>query len=137
MLYSKKNREELESLKKLISLYNQLKAVRLQGKLGKENFHEDMKKVFEAITDILKDIFYDITEKITKTSNKNNIALDNINDKVLESMNEKSIIATNLNSSLVFLFEPENTSQPKLMKDHSSNEMNVFFCKWSYTSYSI
>ena len=54
MLYSIKHREDLESLKKLVSLQNQVKAVRLQYKLGKQKFHEDMKKVFETVTDSIK-----------------------------------------------------------------------------------
>ena len=44
MLYSNKNTEDLENLEELASLQNQVKAVRLQNKLGKQNFHEDMKK---------------------------------------------------------------------------------------------
>ena len=44
MLYSIKNIEELEKLNELVSLQNQLKVDRLQGMLGKQNFHEDMKK---------------------------------------------------------------------------------------------
>ena len=46
MLYSIKDREDLENLSELASLENQVKVVRLQDKLGKQNFHEDMKKVF-------------------------------------------------------------------------------------------
>ena len=50
MLYSIKDREELENLNEIASLHDQVKAVRLQDKLGKQNFHEDMKKVFEPVT---------------------------------------------------------------------------------------
>ena len=50
MSYSTKNREVIEKLNELISLQNQVKAVRLQDKLGKRNFHEGMKKVFEPVT---------------------------------------------------------------------------------------
>ena len=44
MLYSIKDREDLENLEELVSLENQVKVVKLQDKLGKQNFHEDMKK---------------------------------------------------------------------------------------------
>ena len=54
-MYSIKNVDGLENIIKLVSLNNQLKAVRLQDKLGKQSFHEDMKKVFEPVTDIIKD----------------------------------------------------------------------------------
>ena len=45
MLYPIKNIEDLKDLRDLVSLKDQVKAVRLQDKLGKQNFHEDMKKV--------------------------------------------------------------------------------------------
>ena len=44
MLYSIKNVDDLESLEELVSLESQVKAVILQNRLGKQNFHEDMKK---------------------------------------------------------------------------------------------
>ena len=50
MLYSIKNCDDLEKLNKLISLQGQVKALGLQDRLGKQNFHEDMKKVFEPVT---------------------------------------------------------------------------------------
>ena len=43
MLFPIKNREDLENLEELVSLENQVKAVKLQDKLGEQNFHEDMK----------------------------------------------------------------------------------------------
>ena len=49
MLYSIKDREDLENLEELVSLENQVKYLRLQDKLGQQNFHEDMKKLFEPI----------------------------------------------------------------------------------------
>ena len=44
MLYSIKDREGLENLEELVSLQDQVKVVKLQDKLGKQNFYEDMKK---------------------------------------------------------------------------------------------
>ena len=52
MLYAIK--EDLEKLDELVSLQNQVKYLRIQGKLGKQNFHENMKKVFEPVTILLK-----------------------------------------------------------------------------------
>ena len=46
MLFPIKDRENLENLNELVSLQNQVKAVRLQDKLGKQNFHEDMENSF-------------------------------------------------------------------------------------------
>ena len=44
MLYAIKDREDLEKLEDLVSLQNQVKVVKLQDKLGEQNFHEDVKK---------------------------------------------------------------------------------------------
>ena len=44
MLYSIKDREDLEKINELVSLENQVKAVKLQDKLGKQNFHENFEK---------------------------------------------------------------------------------------------
>ena len=44
MLFPIKDREDLEKLNELVSLQDQVKVVRLQDKLGKQNFHKDMKK---------------------------------------------------------------------------------------------
>ena len=55
MLYSIKDREDLEKLEELASLQNQVKVVRLQDKLGKQNFQEDMEKVFEPVTNTIED----------------------------------------------------------------------------------
>ena len=104
MLFAINNREDLENINELASLQDEVKAVRLQDKLGKQNFHEDMKKVFEPITKSLESTSQDITKTIPETSIKNNKAISNLNAKALELMNDKGIIAPNLASSLVNLF---------------------------------
>ena len=62
MLYSSKDRADLENLEELVSLENQVKSVRLQDELGKQNFHEDMKEVFEPVTKSLENTSQDITK---------------------------------------------------------------------------
>ena len=121
MLFPIKDREDLEKLKELATLQNQVKAVRLQDKLGKQNFHDDMAKVFEPLTDTLKKT----SENITKTIN-NNKAIENLNEKILELMDDNGMIAPYLASSLVNLFKPENKSQFRLKKDLNSTKMNDF-----------
>ena len=68
MLYSIKGRDYLEKKEELVSLENQVKAVRLQDKLGKQNFHENMKKVFEPVTESLENTFQGIGKTITEAS---------------------------------------------------------------------
>ena len=124
MLYSIKNREDLEKLEDLVSLQNQVKVVRLQDKLGEQNFHEDMKKVFEPVTKSIENTSQDITKTITETSLKNNEAIENLNNKLLKIMNDRGILATYLMSPLSKITNPENTTQFKLIKDSTSNRVN-------------
>ena len=64
MLFPIKDRKDLEKLNDLSSLQDQVKVVRLQDKLGKQNFHKDMKKVFEPMTDTIKNTSKNITLKL-------------------------------------------------------------------------
>ena len=49
-----KHREDIQNLNELISLESQVKAVRLQDRLGKQKFHEDMKKYLNLSLNLLK-----------------------------------------------------------------------------------
>ena len=124
MLFAIKNVDDLEKLNELASLQDQVKAVRLQDKLGKQNFHEDMKKVFEPVTKTIKDVSEDITKTMMKTSKENNLALENLNNKLLEIMNDRGILASYSMSPLSKITNPENTSHFRLVKDSSSNRVN-------------
>ena len=44
MSYSIKNGEDLENLNELVSLNKEVDELRLQDKVGKQNFHENIKK---------------------------------------------------------------------------------------------
>ena len=129
MLFSIKNVEDLEPLNELFSLESQVKAVRLQDKLGKQNFHEDMKKVFEPVNKSIKDISVEVTETMTENSKKNNKAKENLNYKRLEIMNDRGILASCLMSFLSKINNPEDTGQFKLVKDPSSNRVNGLLIK--------
>ena len=129
MLYSIKDREDIKNLEELVSLESQVKAVKSQDKLGKQNFHEDMKKVFEPITKSLENNIQDITKTETETSIKNNQATENLNNKLLKIMNDRGILATYLMSPLSKITNPENSSQFKLVKDHNSNRVNDLLTK--------
>ena len=108
----------------MVSLQNQVKVVKLQNKLGEQNFHEDMKKVFEPVTKSIENTSQSITKTITETSLKNNQAIENIKNNLLEIMNDRGILASYLMSPLSKITNPENTSQFKLVKDTSSNRVN-------------
>ena len=122
MLFPIRNREDLEKLNEAVSLQNQVKVVRLQDKLGEQNFHEDMTKVFEPLTDTLKKTSENITKTITENSINNNKAIENLNEKVLESMNDKILI----DSSLIEVIKSDNKGQFRLTKDPNSTKTNDF-----------
>ena len=129
MLYSIKDREDLENLNELTSLQDQLEAIRLQDKLGKQNFHENMKKVFEPVTKSLENTSEKLTKAITESSKENNLALENLNNKLLEIMNDRGILASYLMSPLSKITNPENSTQFKLVKDPNSNRVNDLLLK--------
>ena len=122
MMFPIRNVEDLQNLNEAVSLENQVKVVRLQDKLGKQNFHEDMTKVFEPITDTLKKTSENITKTITENSINNNKAIENLNEKVLESMNDKGLI----DSSLIEVIKSDNKGQFRLTKDPNSTKPNDF-----------
>ena len=124
MLFPIRNVEDLKNLNELVSLQDQVKVVKLQDKLGEQNFHEDIKKVFEPVTKSLENTSENLTKAITETSIKNNLAIENMNNILLEIMNDRGILATYLMSPLSRITNPENASQFKLVKDPSSNRVN-------------
>ena len=110
MLYSIKDREDLKNLEELVSLENQVKVVELQDKLGKKNFHENLKNVFEPVTKSLENT----SENLTKA----------INNNLLEIMNDRGILATYLMSPLSRITNPDNATQFRLVKGSSSNRVS-------------
>ena len=122
MLFPIRNIEDLQNLKEAVSLQNDVKVVRLQDKLGKQNFHEDLKEVFEPMTNAIKNTSENITKTITEASINNNKAIENLNEKVLESMNDKGLI----DSSLIEVIKSDNKGQFRLTKDPNSTKPNDF-----------
>ena len=112
-MYSIKNREVLENLNELVPLQSQVKAVRIQDKLGKQNFHEDMKKILEAVTKSIKDVSEEVTKTMTENYIKNNQALENLNNKLLEIIKDWGILASYLMSALSKITLLESSSQFK------------------------
>ena len=126
MLFPINNREDLQNLNELVSLRNQVNEVRLQDKLGEQNYHEDSKKIFKPMTEAIKSTSENITKTLTENSINNNKAIENLNEKILELMDEKGMIAPYLVSSLSNVFNLENKSQYRLRKDPNSTKINDF-----------
>ena len=91
MLYSIENREDLEKLEELDSLKNQVEKVQLHDKLGKQNSQDNIKKVFEPLSETIKNTSE--TKTLMLISEENNQAIENICDKHLEILNGRGIIA--------------------------------------------
>ena len=120
MLFPNKNREDLEKLNELVSLQNQVKTVRLQDKLGKQNFREDLQEVYEPVTKTNKNVSENISKTLTESSINNNKAIENLNEKVLESMNDKGLI----DSSILEVIKSDNKGQFTLIKDPNTTKPN-------------
>ena len=123
---SNQNREDLENLNELASLQDQVNEIRLQDKLGEQNYHRNRNKLLEPMADAIKNTSEKITKTLTENSIKNNKATESLNEKILELMNDKGMIAPYLASSLVNFFKPGNKSQFKFKKDLKSTKMNDF-----------
>ena len=93
--------------------------MRLQDEFGKQNFNEDMKKIFQPVTKSFKDVSEEKTKTITETSNYNNKALENLNNKLLKIMNDRGVLATYLMSLPSKITNPEKNTQFKLPTDHN------------------
>ena len=116
MMFPIRNVEDLQKLNEAVSSQNQVQKVQLQDKLGDQNYHEDAKKLFKPMTDVMKNTSENITKTLTENSINNNKAIENLNEKIPELMNDKGMISPYLASSLVNLFKPENKSQFRLKK---------------------
>ena len=123
-MYAIKNNDDLENINELVSLQSQVKAVRLQDKLGTQNFQEDVKKVFKPVTKTLENTSQVITKTITETSSNNNKAIENLNNKLLEILSDRSILAGYWMSPLSKITKLETSRQFKLVNDSSSKRVN-------------
>ena len=124
-----KRQKRFRKIRRLGFITKSSKVVKLQDKLGEQNFHEDMKKVFEPVTKSLQNISENITNAVTDSSIKNNQAIENVNNKLLETMNDRGILATYLMSPSSRITNPEKSSQFKLVKDPNSNRVNDLLMK--------
>ena len=124
MLHSIKNIEDLEDLNELVTLQDQVEAVKLQDKLGKQNYHQKSENLFEPVTKSKKDASEEVTKTITETSVNNNKAIENLNNELLEITTDRGIIASYLLSPLAKITNPENSTQFKIVKVSSSNRVN-------------
>ena len=78
-------RDDLEKINELVSLQKQVKSLRVQDTLGKQNFQEDMKKVFETVAEIAKsfnDVSKDIAQTMMESSKECFKATSDLNKKV-------------------------------------------------------
>ena len=71
MLYSITNTDDWEDLNQLASLQNQVIDLRLQDNLGKQNFHDEVKNVFQPVTKTSNETAIAITESIRDTKKNN------------------------------------------------------------------
>ena len=103
MLYAIENIEDLQKLNDAVSLENQVKTVRIQDKLGEQNYHQNAEKIYKPLTDTIKNTSENLTKTITETYINNNKAIENLNKKFLELMIDKGMTAPYLASSyLIF-----------------------------------
>ena len=97
--------------------------------MGKQNFHGDIEKLYDPLTDTFKITSEKLTKTLKVTSINNIKAISDLNENVLELMNNNGIKAPFLTSSLVNRFNPERTSKIKMTKDPNSFRMDDYLKK--------
>ena len=99
-------------------LENQVQELRLQ-ELGKQNYHFKTEKLFEPVTDTMKNSAEKLTKALTESSIMNDKDFNFLNIIFSEKNFDTGILASQL---LTLFFEktnPEKTSQSKLVKDYN------------------
>ena len=81
MLFPINNIEDLQKLNEAVSLQNQVNEVRLQDRLGEQNYHEDSKRSFKPMTDVIKSTSESITKTLTENHINNTKAIENLKKK--------------------------------------------------------
>ena len=120
MLYSNKTTEDLLKLNQIVSLQNQVKTLRLQGKMKRKIFTRIWKEI-QPITKLTKDVPEDVTKTSTETSKESNKAIVILNDKILDLMEDRGVLATFLLSPSSKNINPEPTRQFEPVRDLDSN----------------
>ena len=82
--------------------------------MGKKTIMKTQKKLFEPLTNYIKNTSEKLSKTITETSINNIKAIEKLNEKTLEVMIDKGMIAPYFAFSSADLFTPENKSQFRL-----------------------
>ena len=112
-MFAIKIREDLKEFEKVASSKNQVNELRVQDNLGEQNYHQNIEKLFEPVTNTNKNTSENLTETIKETSCENNKAIGNLNHDFLETRNDRGMMASYLLSPSSRITNPENTSQFK------------------------
>ena len=83
MIYTPNNFEEYEELNEIIQSKKQVKALKLKKKLDKQGFHYDMEKVFEPVTETVKE-----QTKATKEQSEKQIKASEKQIKAIQGQTE-------------------------------------------------
>ena len=113
-----------KKIEELVSLENQVEELRLQDKLGKRNFHENIKKLYEPVANTIEDISRNVAKTMTEASFEFNKALEILNNKLSGNMIDRGIIASYLLSPLSKIINAEHTIQFIWVKVLHSNRLD-------------
>ena len=125
-MFAINTREDSEKSEELASVQNQVQEVRLQDRLGEQNYHQTVQEIYEPLTDTITNTSENLTKTITEYYIINNKAIENLTTRVSELMNDKGVIAPFLASSMANLFKPENKRQFRFKKDPNSTQLKDF-----------
>ena len=117
MSYLIRSRGDLAKLKKLAESKKLLTGERLKEKLGKQDFHYDMKEVFEPVTDLQSKAMESLTEssekqvKAIEDSKNGTKFLNQIEPNFLTTVDESNTVDPKIIQTVANLLNDKNKSQ--------------------------
>ena len=127
MIYSIRNKDEIEDLNELEDLKSKVKQVRLVENLDKQGFHNDIKQLYEPITKAVTDINQNLFEE-TKSKTKAIEELDDLSVhlKTFQLMNKNGVIDSSFIRPISKFLVPESKSHFRLKDDTDSDDWNDY-----------
>ena len=128
MSYLIRSREDLAKLKQLAESKKLLRGERLKQKLGKQDFHYDMKEVFEPVTDLQSKAIKSTTEASSKIEKQVKALQDGTQQyNFITNVDESNTVDPNIVKTVANLLNDKNKSQFSIepVDEHTPNIFTI------------
>ena len=125
-----------KKLNKLTSLENQVEVLRKQDELGKHTFFSYMKRVFERVTDTVREVCEEVTKTMVETVEEGKKAFAGLNEKKAEVKNDRDLTASFLARTLPYFSLSDKKVSLRCLIILIESDWLTFY-KYEHTSYSL